>query len=208
MNATLEKEKVPLAKPAAQALKRERASAAGQDFLASKTAGLERLLVPIDFSETSIRALPVASELAGKFGATLRLLHVVEPVVLNGLINIALAVSQEEIECEAKAQLINLARKQSPGEIAVSPEVRVGKPFREIVEAARRMKASLIVMATHGFTGMQRVLMGSTTERVIRHAPCPVLVVPKPETTSSEDRAVRPRLSEQETPNIDKPYES
>lgn len=65
--------------------------------------------------------------------------------------------------------------------IEVSVEIRMGRPFSEITEVAAEMNVDVIILATHGYTGLKHVLLGSTAERVVRHAPCPVLTVRVPE---------------------------
>jgi nucleotide-binding universal stress UspA family protein len=70
-----------------------------------------------------------------------------------------------------------LAQDEVEELIPVQAEVRTGKPYNEIVLAAKKLGADLIVIATHGYSGLKRALLGSTAERVVRYAPCPVLVV-------------------------------
>ena len=142
------------------------------------TLRLKTILVPIDFSQPSNDALRYAIRLADQFGAVLRLVHVVEPApVINDLPNVALIRSDAEIMKAAKVKLQAIAQDDIDELIPVYPEVRTGKPYQEIVAAAKVGNADLIVIATHGYTGLKHALLGSTAERVVRHAHCPVLVV-------------------------------
>src|SRR5258708_11432243 len=94
---------------------------------------IKRILVPIDFSAPSLKALEYAVPLAEQFGATLCLVHVVEPAsFVHGLSNVPLAMTDEAAASRAKAKLILLARKETEPLIPVKPQVRIGKPFHEI----------------------------------------------------------------------------
>lgn len=119
-----------------------------------------------------------AISLASQFGATLTLLHVVEPFPTPDFAYYPLALDGDQVIRRAKERLERLAVKvdEDPkwiGRILV----RIGVPYREIADVARKLKFDLIVISTHGYTGLAHVFMGSTAERVVRHAQCPVLVV-------------------------------
>jgi len=139
---------------------------------------VKKVLVPIDFSESSLEALKYAVAFAGQFGASFCLVHVVEPAsFLNDVRNVPLAVSDGEVANKLHHKLVMMARKQIDPVTPVHPLVCIGKPFDEIVKTAKTFNADLIIIATHGRTGLKRALLGSTAERVVRHASCPVLVV-------------------------------
>lgn len=139
---------------------------------------VNRVLVPIDFSKTSVAALRYAIPLTQQFGATLDLVHVIEPTpFLSDMDNMPLAMSDAEVAQRVAAELSSLARREVPSGVQVNSVVRHGKPYQEIAEAAKERHADLVVIATHGRTGLQHTLLGSTAERVVRLAPCPVLVV-------------------------------
>ncbi len=139
---------------------------------------LKTILVPIDFSEASFKALRYAVPFAEQFGATICLVHVIEGgSFANDLPNVVLVKSEEEQMRYASRELLNLAQREIEELVPVNPQVRVGKPFHEIVEVAKRLRADLVIIATHGHTGLKRALLGSTAELVVRHAPCPVLAV-------------------------------
>jgi universal stress protein A len=139
---------------------------------------LKVIAVPIDFSAESKNALRYACRLAEQFGSVLRLIHVVEPApFLNDLPNVLVSRSDEEIAKEALVKLQALAQDEIEELIPIYPQVRIGKPYQEIVSTAKMADADLIVISTHGYTGLKHAFLGSTAERVVRHAQCPVLVV-------------------------------
>lgn len=146
---------------------------------------LQRLLVTTDFSKFSDHALSYACAIAQQFGAELHLLHVLED--LGGLLpepGVFVPASSEDVAALKETTLKEL-EKLPPAELAkdlaVVREVRQGSAFVEIVRYAREKDIDLIVIATHGRTGLAHVLLGSVAERVVRKAPCPVLTVRHPE---------------------------
>lgn len=144
---------------------------------------LESILVPTDFSAPSTKALRYAVALAAQFGAKLTLLNVVEPIgATPDFAYNPLVLDNEKVMAASKDGLKRLIKQQGIDAALVEKTlVRQGVPFNEISAAAAALKADLIVIATHGYTGLKHVFLGSTTERVVRHAPCPVLVVRKEE---------------------------
>ncbi|GIW56698.1 MAG: universal stress protein [Nitrospiraceae bacterium] len=143
---------------------------------------LKKVLVPVDFSKDSLRAAEYARNFAAPFAAQLLLLHVIEPIyyaspadMYAASPNLALLI--EEQRKAAEAQLERLAKKLSQGGTKVRTLIKSGSPAPVIADTAKRAKADMIIMATHGRTGLAHVLLGSVAERVVRLAPCPVLVV-------------------------------
>jgi len=137
---------------------------------------LERILVPTDFSECAERARSYACELARRFGAELHLLHVVPPVSLPGYVG---PVPDELLQPEEGARQ-ELEKWNDPAfehAKGVVRSVTTGTPFVEIVRHARDQAVDLIVIGTHGRSGLTHMLLGSVTEKVVRKAPCPVLTV-------------------------------
>lgn len=137
----------------------------------------KKLLVAVDFSEPSHKAFQVASQLAADSGAQLVLVHVFQPAAYTGpLLPIAIA---EDALRDANTSLEGLKRQaESIGAHRVSTLVLTGTPWHEIVELVRKDEAiDLVVLGTHGHTGLKHVLIGSVAERVVRHAVSPVLVV-------------------------------
>ena len=141
---------------------------------------LKHILVPVDFSDTSKKALQYAVPFAAQFGASITLLHVIEPFALPAELGYVPPEVEQAGRTAMKASLENLAERcqQQLGiKCRSQASVRMGVPWHEITTAARASAADLIIIATRGRTGIQHVLVGSTAERVVRHAPCPVLVV-------------------------------
>lgn len=135
----------------------------------------KKLLVPIDFSECSYRALDYATALAKQFDAQIGLMHVVEP--RNVYQRLDASGADRWLIDSARMRLTKLAQEKIEELIPVNADVRVGGVYDEICEAAQLQGSDLIVIGTHGRTGLKRVFLGSTAERVVRYAPCSVLVV-------------------------------
>jgi nucleotide-binding universal stress UspA family protein len=133
---------------------------------------LQNILVPIDFSDCSKKALEYAIPFAKQFGAELKLLHVVEPYPAVPEMG---PYDCENIE-DATRELEKL-RKSFSNSVPCSVYVRTGPPQFEIAIAASELDADLIIISTHGRKGLARMFLGSTTEKVVRSAPCPVLIV-------------------------------
>ncbi len=142
--------------------------------------GIKKILVPIDFSEHSKNALRHAITYAKQFDAELVLIYVVEPTVYPADLSfgqVAFPSIERELSQRGKEELDELAKKQAGKHVRVRTVIRTGKPFLEIIDAAQREHVDLIIIATHGHTGVEHLLFGSTAEKVVRKAHCPVLVV-------------------------------
>ena len=139
---------------------------------------LKSILVPIDFSKISQKALEYAVPIAKQFGAKITLLHAIEPPPYS--VDLTYVPMGEGFPIEPmKKELDALAKSTIGPEFLKEVFVQVGTAFEVITNVARDCKTDLIVITTHGHTGLKHVFMGSTAERVVRHAPCPVLVVRK-----------------------------
>ena len=137
-----------------------------------------RILVPIDFSRYSLKAIPYALAISRQFGADVHLLHITDVAQQPPptLLTLPL-VPQSEWDRRLMKRLAALVVKyRTDGKVAAL-EPRIGTAYEEICAVAQEIKADLIVIATHGTTGYKRLLLGSVAERVVRHSPCPVLVV-------------------------------
>lgn len=141
--------------------------------------GIRSILVPIDFSPASEKALACAVPFARQFGAKLTLLHVVEPVATPDFVrSFPLVMENDQLMAECRRHLdIVIRHLKIEATLMEKTLVRHGRSFREIADTARTLKTDLIIISTHGYTGLKHALLGSTTERVVRYAPCPVLVV-------------------------------
>lgn len=144
-----------------------------------------RILVPLDFSLASLRALRVAVPLSAESGARLLLLHVVEPdpypVGLEGAVLMTVGSASGQ---NTGRLLQRVARRFVPNSTRVTSLVGRGRAGRVIVSTAEAKGVDLIVLSTHGHTGLNRLLIGSTAEQVVRRATCPVFVarIPRPRT--------------------------
>ena len=119
---------------------------------------------------------------AQRFNAKLLLLHVVEAFPIDYMMGIKAAETANDWQRkQAASRLQELARRlTSEASIAADSAVKFGKPFQMIVDVAKERSVDLIIIATHGYTGLKHIQLGSTAEMVVRYAPCPVLVLPNP----------------------------
>ncbi|HXG18664.1 MAG TPA: universal stress protein [Methylomirabilota bacterium] len=146
---------------------------------------IKTILVPCDFSEYAERAYVWAIALAEKWGAKIILLHAAQLFTSLGypesVYLLDLKKMEEEILADAEKRLGEFAAKKGSSSVVVETRAVTGDPFWEICRTAEQEHADLIVMGSHGRTGLAHVLLGSVAERVVRHAVCPVLVarVPK-----------------------------
>lgn len=141
---------------------------------------IKKILVPIDFSEHSKNALRYAIPFAKQFGAKIDLVYVVEPVVYPadlGFGQVGLPNIEVQLQKLGKEQLNKLVKTKNAEKIVDNKVVCVGKPFQEINQYAAEHDIDLIIIATHGHSGMEHIIFGSTAEKVLRKSPCPVLVV-------------------------------
>jgi nucleotide-binding universal stress UspA family protein len=140
---------------------------------------IEKILVPLDFSPASVEALDYAVWLAKQFRAAIHLLHVYPPDEASAPgAGHLLFQSAEAIE-RLNEELTGIHRKHVPTFRPENCHIRGGRPYEEIVRLAREIDADLIALSTRGYSGLKHLLLGSTAERVVRNAPCPVLVTRK-----------------------------
>jgi nucleotide-binding universal stress UspA family protein len=136
------------------------------------------ILVPLDFSRPSFKALEYALPLAKRFGAKVHLVHAFDcDYPMSTFSAMPLPIPEAEIASRAKRRLQDVAKKYA---IALAPEnchVVKGRAYHAICQLARTLETDLIVTTTRGYTGLRHVLLGSTAERIVQHAPCGVLVV-------------------------------
>jgi nucleotide-binding universal stress UspA family protein len=145
-------------------------------------APIRLMLVPSDFSAASTAAIEYATDLARRLDARLRLIHVFQ-IPVFAVPDTVVPVSPETAVSlrEAVGQRLESERAQvEKSGVPATAQVLDGAPFVEIIRTARDLPADLIVMGTHGRTGLKHVLLGSVAEKVVRKAGCPVLVVRPP----------------------------
>jgi len=138
----------------------------------------KKILVPTDFSDSARHALKYAVSLASSFESELVVLHVVEVLAVgyaSDLFPVPMAEVFQEMSGYAEAELNRLTGEVGGAGVQVRPLVVQGKPSAEILRVAAEERVDVIVLGTHGKGMLDHALFGSTTERVIRKAPCPVL---------------------------------
>jgi universal stress protein A len=150
---------------------------------------IKRVLAPTDFSAHSERAVRYACGLAERLGAELHLLHVLSEIIPAGPDPLLMPVMPpqfyQENEARAKATLQGLLKPDWGRPSNVVTAVRWGSPVEAIVDYAGEQSIDLLVIATHGRTGLSHVLLGSVAERIVREAPCPVLTIRDSSRTAS-----------------------
>lgn len=155
---------------------------------------LKQLLVPVDFSDCSREALAYAEKLAGGFGAEVTILNVVP--LNEGILRLGadqFGLLDQQLQENQRRKLIAFTQEIK----GLKPSqclVRLGDPVREIVTMAEELSTTAIVISTHGLTGVKHALIGSVAEKVVRHARCPVWVVPariKDDDAMAANRKVR-----------------
>ena len=144
---------------------------------------ITKILVPIDFSNYSKKALSYAVNFAKQFNSKIYLVYVIEPVIYPSdfsMGQVTFPSTDVELADRAKEELNALIKTEIGDTIETDVIIRTGKPFVEINETASKEDIDLIIIATHGHTGMEHLLFGSTAEKVVRKAPCPVLTLREP----------------------------
>ncbi len=144
----------------------------------------KKILVPLDFSDSSRAAQQRAEELARATGAELLLLHAIDdtPLLLVDAAAYIPAEAFEQYQTAAKQSLDACVQEAQKSGVAVSAQLMRGRPDQTILEAAKKAGADLIVMGTHGRSGVRHLLLGSVAERVVRTSPLPVMTVRAPAT--------------------------
>ena len=141
---------------------------------------IKKILCATDFSEGSLDSLPYAVDFAKRYGAKLYLIHVIHDVVKTSgwyVPHVSLDEMYTDMKKDAKGRLEKYFVDEMRGFKDIEHVVLTGVPYQEISRFAEEEKIDLIVIGTHGKTGLDRMLFGSTAEQVVRHAPCPVITV-------------------------------
>ena len=137
----------------------------------------KHILAPVDFSQPCLHGLTAALDLARRFDAKLTVVHVVKHLPHGSHVVLDAVGIQQDWERPARERLAEFVAEHVPKDVSVRQVVAVGKPFHKVVELSVELECDLIVISTHGYTGLAHVLIGSNAERIVQHAPCPVLVV-------------------------------
>jgi nucleotide-binding universal stress UspA family protein len=140
----------------------------------------KKILVTTDFSENSFIAFPYAVDMAQKYDAEITLMHVIEPIIAPadfawGSYN--LTEIEQKTRDYAENNLDKLISEHFPESLTVKKYLAFGTPFKEVIQYARDEKFNLLIISTHGLAGLSYVLFGSTTEKIVRKSPVPVLTV-------------------------------
>ena len=143
---------------------------------------IRSILLPTDFSECGNYARSYAASLARKFGASIIAVHAIEPMVptvgYSGMTEpLPIADISDQLETSAERELPRIAECEECAGLEIEEVIVHGEAAAEIVRVAKEKNVDLIVLSSHGRTGLGRILFGSTAEAVVRHASCPVLVV-------------------------------
>ena len=144
---------------------------------------IQKILVPIDFSDYSKKALQYSIDFAKQFNAEIILVYVIEPLMYPADLSMGQMVipqSTVNLSEKSKIELELLAKNEIGDQLNFDVLVKTGKPFIEIIETASETDSDLIIISTHGHTGVEHLLFGSTSEKVVRKAPCPVLTLREP----------------------------
>ncbi len=146
---------------------------------------IQRVLFPTDFSDLSLHVLAYARSFVESYGAELHLIHVVDEASMYWLAmgpsSLPVGPSSDELVDASTAAMTKFIDDHlSDIKDAVHSEVVLGRPFMRIIEYARAQQIDMIVLGTHGRSGLQHALLGSVTEKVVRKAPCPVLTIRDP----------------------------
>lgn len=142
------------------------------------SAEWKKIVVPVDFSRHCLPAVHLGAKLAAKHNASLHLVHAVEMVYATGFEFAAALPIEQDLLAHAEREIEQLAKKNVDDSIDCHPVVRAGQAYRTVVDYSSEIDADLIVITTHGYTGIKHLALGSVAERIVRHAEIPVLVAP------------------------------
>ena len=136
---------------------------------------INKILVATDFTPASGPAVDAAFELASKFGASVVLMHACQFPYVPAATVLPIAEATAAMEHAARKHLDDLARDRRFAGVPIATSLHIGEPWEQILRAAQEHDADFIVVGSRGLRGLPRALLGSTAERVVRHAPVPVL---------------------------------
>ena len=150
------------------------------------TVNPQRILWPTDFSPLSLHGARYARGFCELFNADLHVIHVLQPPITADVsvmlpTDVPVACTDREHEEACRDSLDRVIKDNFPAIGSITQQLCVGNPWSSICDYAREHDVDLVVVTTHGRTGLPHVLLGSTAERIVQHAPCPVLVIKNPE---------------------------
>jgi nucleotide-binding universal stress UspA family protein len=173
----------------------QQADAEQEEGAPSMPVTLERILVPVDFSDCSLDALEYAVVVAQQAKASLKLLHVLEPVSYGLDFTLGHSRTREQVRESWTKRLAELAASHQHSHVPVESQLRGGLPADSILDSARTLPCDLIVMGTHGRRGISHTLSGSVAEAVLRKALCPVIAVRSPKFGPGHRQAIPTEMS-------------
>ena len=142
---------------------------------------LKKIMCPVDFSEHSFKALKIAREMAEKFSAELYIPHIILPVPLVPTpphpVSFDVATYRENLKENSQKTLQKIIEEKTSDSIQTFAIVEQGDPAHEIMKIVKEKKIDLIVISTHGHSGLHHLIFGSVAEKIIRHTSCPVLTI-------------------------------
>ena len=166
-----------------------------EEGVLSRPVTLERILVPVDFSDCSLDALEYAAVVAQQAKASLMLLHVLEPVSYGLDFTLGHSLTREQVRETWTKRLEELAASLRVRQVPVESQLRGGVPADSILDSARTLPCDIIVMGTHGRRGISHAISGSVAEAVLRKASCPVLMVRNPKFGPGHRRVIPTAMS-------------
>lgn len=152
---------------------------------------IKKILVPVDFSSYAQSTIDYAAMIAGKFGATLVLVHVIDSLPYSVTDTFNVIEHRESLETLARSAMGNLSEQLQTRQLAVETRLVWGSASPEILAEARRQQADLIIMGTHGRSGLSHLVLGSVAEKTVRQSTVPVLIVPLSSAFTQPDRPRR-----------------
>lgn len=139
---------------------------------------IEKIVVPVDFSENTDKLVAYACYVAEKLGAVIHFVHVVAPYPGDATIGAPFAAEyRDKVYVASKERMSNLVQDNQEHCRGCTGQVVAGEPVEKIVELAKEADSDLIVISTHGAKGLEKILLGSVAERVLKRAHCPVLIM-------------------------------
>jgi len=142
---------------------------------------VNKILCPIDFSEHSLEALDNAVEMAQNLSSELVLTHIISPIPVRPTptqpSEFDVSGYRDTLEENSEENMDSVIKKHIPDNVKVKKVIRSGMPAQEIDDIAEEENIDLLIISTHGRTGLSHVIFGSVAEKIIRHAPCPVLTI-------------------------------
>jgi len=136
------------------------------------------VLVPVDFLKQADKLVDYSISMAGKLSAAIHFLHVVSFPIGDAMVGAPFAADYEgKMLADAQVRMSNLIKDYSEKCKGCTGEVVIGEPVDKIVEIAKAKGSDLVIISTHGAKGLEKILLGSVTERVLKRAHCPVLIM-------------------------------